>query len=84
MEEVIHPDFILNVVPAREGIVTTFIIETMGYESEDYIERKRNTHSWMELEGVLITDPPSWPESSAKTFNSYLLKHIFRAGKINK
>ncbi|WP_318388867.1 hypothetical protein [Enterobacter sp.] len=84
VEEVIHPDFILNVVPAREGIVTTFIIETMGYESEDYIERKRNTHSWMEQEGVLITDPPSWPESSAKTFNRYLLKHIFRAGKINK
>lgn len=82
LEEVIHLDFIQNVVPSKENTVTTFIIETMGSECEEYIERKLQTHSWMEQEGVLITDPPSWPESSDKTFNSYLLKHIFSAGKM--
>lgn len=83
-EEVIHPDFILNVVSAGENTVTTLIIETMGYESEEYIERKRHTHCWMEQEGILLTDPPFWPEASDKTFNSYLLKHIFNAGKMNR
>lgn len=80
-EEEIHPDFILNVLPAGKTKVTTFIIETMGYESEEYLERKRQMHSWMEQEGVLLTDPPGWPGPSEKTFNSYLLKHIFGAGK---
>ena len=65
-----------------ENPVVTFIIETMGYESEDYIERKRNTHRWMEEEGVLLTDPPGWPEASDKTFNSFLLRHIFKASKM--
>ncbi|WP_312774538.1 hypothetical protein [Atlantibacter hermannii] len=82
IEEIIHPDFILNVAPAGENPVVTFIIETMGYESEDYIERKRKTHRWMEQEGVLLTDPPGWPEASEKTFNSFLLRHIFRASKM--
>lgn len=84
VEEVIHPDFILNVVPVTGSSVTTFIIETMGYESEDYIERKHYTHSWMEQEGVLLTDPPGWPAASDKTFNSVLLRHIFSAGKIQR
>ena len=84
VEEVIHPDFILNVVPSKENIVTTFIIETMGSESEEYVERKLQTHSWMEQEGVLLTDPPGWPEHSDRTFNSCLLKHIFSAGKMHQ
>lgn len=84
VEEVIHPDFILNVAPASESSVTTFIIETMGYESEDYIARKQHTHSWMEQEGVLVTDPPGWPAASDKTFNSVLLRHIFSAGKMQR
>lgn len=84
VEEVIHPDFILNVAPSSECPVTTFIIETMGYESEDYIARKQNTHSWMEQEGVLVTDPPCWPAASDKTFNSVLLRHIFSAGKMQR
>lgn len=83
VEEVIHPDFILNVVPSKENIVTTLIIETMGSESEEYVERKLQTHSWMEQEGVLLTDPPGWPEPSDRTFNSFLLKHIFSAGKMH-
>ncbi|MDW2601515.1 hypothetical protein RYZ57_20460 [Enterobacter hormaechei] len=80
-EEVIHPDFILNVLPAGKTKVTTYIIETMGYQSEEYLKRKRHTHSWMEQEGILLTDPPGWPGPSEKSFNSYLLKHIFGAGK---
>lgn len=84
VEEIIHPDFILNVVPSKENTVTTFIIETMGSESEEYVERKLQTHSWMEQEGVLLTDPPGWPEPSDRTFNSFLLKHIFSAGKMHQ
>ncbi|WP_313107858.1 MULTISPECIES: hypothetical protein [Pseudescherichia] len=84
VEEVIHPDFILNVIPSKENTVTTFIIETMGSESEEYVERKRRTHSWMEQEGVLLTDPPGWPEFTDRTFNSFLLKHIFSAGKMHR
>jgi hypothetical protein len=82
VEEVIHPDFILNVVPRKENTVTTFIIETMGSESEEYVARKQQTHSWMEQEGVLLTDPPG-PEPSDRTFNSFLLKNIFSAGKMH-
>ncbi|MDV0787602.1 hypothetical protein VC623_23690 [Citrobacter amalonaticus] len=82
VEDVIHPDFILNVAPASESTVATFIIETMGYESEEYIARKKHTHSWMEQEGVLLTDPPGWPAASDKSFNSVLLRHIFSAGKV--
>ncbi|HCM9111325.1 MULTISPECIES: hypothetical protein [Enterobacteriaceae] len=84
VEEIIHPDFILNVVPSKENTVTTFIIETMGSESEEYVERKRRTHSWMEQEGVLLTDPPGWPEPTDRTFNSYLLRNIFSGGKMNR
>lgn len=62
--------------------MVTFIIETMGYETKEYMERKRNTHRWMEHEGVLLTDPPGWPEASDKMFNSFLIRHIFRAGKM--
>lgn len=83
-EEDIHPDFILNVAPAKESSVTTFIIETMGYESREYIERKHKTHSWMAQEGVLLTDPPGWPAASDKTFNIVLLRHIFTAGKMRR
>ncbi len=80
-EEIIHPDFILNVAPAGKKTVNTLIIETMGYDSGDYIERKANTHNWMREVGTLLTDPPDWPEPTQTTFNSVLLKHIFRAGK---
>lgn len=76
-EEEIHPDFILNVLPAGKTKVTTFIIETMGYESEEYLERKRQMHSWMEQEGVLLTDPPDGRDllkrpSTAIFLNIYL------------
>ena len=66
---------------SRLSVAIQFIIETMGYESEEYLERKRQMHRWMEQEGVLLTDPPGWPGPSEKTFNSYLLKYIFGAGK---
>ena len=81
VEEVIHPDFILNVAPVNQKTVTTLIIETMGYDLADYIERKSETHNLMRQEGTLLTDPPDWPEPSKTTFNSVLLKHIFRAAK---
>lgn len=80
-EEVIHPDFILNVAPISKQTVTTLIIETMGYDSVDYIERKAETHNLMRQEGILLTDPPDWPAPPKIMFNSILLRHIFRAAK---
>lgn len=80
-EEIIHPDFILNVVPKGKSSVTTLIIETMGYDSDEYVQRKTRTHSWMALEGILLTDPPDWPVPPQKTFNKYLLSHIFKVAR---
>lgn len=79
--EVVHPDFILNVVPAGKDIVGSIIIETMGNDSEEYIQRKAGTHELMAQLGDLITDPPNWPEAPRTTFNKLLLAHIFRVGK---
>lgn len=81
VEDFIHPDFILNVVPAGDGKIASFIIETMGYDLAEYVERKGRTHEVMRREGCLLTDPPGWPEASEKSFNSYLLSHIFKAIK---
>lgn len=79
-EEIIHPDFVLNVIPKGKSSVATLIIETMGYDSEEYLQRKTVTHKWMAQEGILLTDPPDWPKPTQKTFNSYLLSHIFKCG----
>ena len=79
--EVVHPDFILNVVPAGKDNVGSLIIETMGNDSEEYIQRKAGTHELMAQLGDLITDPPNWPEAPRTTFNKLLLAHIFRVGK---
>lgn len=79
--DVVHPDFMLNVVPAGKEIVGTIIIETMGNDSEEYIQRKAGTHELMAQLGDLITDPPGWPEASRTTFNRLLLAHIFKVGK---
>lgn len=81
VKEPIHPDFIIKVIPVNGASVTTLIIETMGSESEEYISRKKRTHSWMEQEGTLLTDPPGWPNDSASSFNQVLLSHIFKAGR---
>lgn len=80
VEEIIHPDFILNLVPNGDKQVTTFIIETMGYELAEYVERKGRTHEFMRREGTLLIDPPTWPEKPKdgdKTFNQCLLSHLF-------
>ncbi|KAF1366324.1 hypothetical protein [Yokenella regensburgei] len=81
IEEPIHPDFILKVIPANEMCVTTLIIETMGSDAEEYISRKARTHSWMRQEGTLLTDPPGWPHHSDTSFNQLLLSHLFKVGK---
>lgn len=79
--DVVHPDFMLNVVPAGKEIVGTIIIETMGNDSEEYIQRKAGTHELMAQLGDLITDPPGWPGTSLTTFNKLLLSRIFKIGK---
>ncbi|WP_261643272.1 hypothetical protein [Erwinia mallotivora] len=60
------PDFVLEAT-STEGIKHTFIIETMGYQDEDYIERKSRQHRGMRELGQLQTDPPKWPEETDKT-----------------
>ncbi|WP_284961039.1 hypothetical protein [Citrobacter portucalensis] len=59
----------------------TIIIETMGNDSEEYIQRKAGTHELMAQLGDLITDPPGWPEAPRTTFNRLLLAHVFNVGK---
>lgn len=76
----VHPDFILSVAPAGKNMVGTIIIETMGNDSDEYIQRKAGTHSLMAELGNLITDPPGWPEATEITFNRHLLSHIFKTG----
>jgi len=49
-----RPDFIIE----REGGVRKLIIETMGYDSDDYLERKERTHEIMARLGTVISHRP--------------------------
>lgn len=60
------PDFVLKAT-TTDGENHTFIIETMGYQDEDYIERKSRQHWGMKTLGQLQTDPPQWPEKTDRT-----------------
>ncbi|WRH15960.1 hypothetical protein GC087_25565 (plasmid) [Pantoea sp. JZ2] len=60
------PDFVLEAT-TTDGENRTFIIETMGYQDEDYIERKSRQHRGMKTLGELQTDPPRWPEETDKS-----------------
>lgn len=65
------PDFILEVI-THMGEKRTFVIETMGYQDEDYIERKSRQHSGMKTLGQLHTDPPKWPIETEKTLEKHM------------
>ncbi len=58
--------------------ITELVIETMGYTDDDYVERKAKQHEGMSTLGLLLKDPPYWPEPAAKpdAFARYLYGRI--------
>lgn len=70
-EGYVLPDFVLEAT-TRDGDKHTFIIETMGYQDEDYIERKSRQHRGMRELGKLQTDPPKWPEETDRTLEKQM------------
>lgn len=65
------PDFVIEATTA-DGENRTFIIETMGYQDEDYIVRKSRQHRGMKTLGQLQTDPPQWPEETDRTLEKQM------------
>lgn len=49
-----RPDFIIEM----KGSPNKLIIETMGYDSDDYLERKERTHKIMECLGTVVSHRP--------------------------
>ncbi|MBK5145577.1 hypothetical protein I2494_18010 [Budviciaceae bacterium BWR-B9] len=82
-EEIIYvlPDFLLSVDIPGQFNNKNFVIETMGYDNEDYTERKAFQHTGMQTLGLLLTDPPRWPEESPwiDAFTKYLFGHVINA-----
>lgn len=72
------PDFLVEATTAT-GEKKAFVIETMGYQDEDYVERKSRQHRGMRTLGQLQTDPPRWPEETDRTLEKQmygLLLHL--------
>lgn len=65
------PDFMVEATTAA-GEKKAFVIETMGYQDEDYIERKSRQHRGMRELGVLQTDPPRWPDETDRTLEKQM------------
>ncbi|MEB8610299.1 hypothetical protein [Cronobacter sakazakii] len=65
------PDFIVK-VSENGNHAHTLVIETMGYTTEEYIERKKKMHRMMNEIGRVVTDPQKWPEPAEKPFCNYL------------
>lgn len=74
----VHPDFLVEILPARSHRYVTLVIETMGYDSLDYLERKQRTHPGMSQLGYLITDPFGYPDKLPRTFRQELLSCLFQ------
>lgn len=65
------PDFIVK-VSENGNHAHTLVIETMGYTTEEYVERKKKMHRMMNEIGRVVTDPQKWPEPAEKPFCNYL------------
>lgn len=70
------PDFLVRVRPDTGPEEALFCIETMGYDSEEYLERKKRTHVEMAKIGKVITDPDL---REGKDFIKTLLGYIAHA-----
>ncbi|MHB9323092.1 hypothetical protein ACP3TG_29015 [Phytobacter diazotrophicus] len=73
----VHPDFQLSVLSAGGQVPANFVVETMGYDSKEYIERKLRTHPGMRELGYLLTDPHGFPEKMERTFYQEMLSCLF-------
>ncbi|ENU1174222.1 TPA: hypothetical protein RKY22_004909 [Klebsiella michiganensis] len=73
----VHPDFQLSVLSAGRQDPDNFVVETMGYDSLEYIERKLRTHPGMRELGYLLTDPHGFPEKTERTFYQEMLSCLF-------
>lgn len=65
------PDFLVEVTTAADE-KKAFVIETMGYQNEDYVERKSRQHRGMKMLGQLQTDPTRWPEETVRTLEKQM------------
>lgn len=65
------PDFIVTAV-TPDGKSHNIVVETMGYDDDDYCERKAEQHKGMRSIGVLQTDPPRWPRANEKAFVNHI------------
>ncbi len=74
------PDFMVEVTTAA-GEKMAFVIETMGYQDEDYIERKSRQHRGMKMLGQLQTDPPRWPEETVRTLEKQMYGILLNLNK---
>ena len=73
----VHPDFQLSILSAGRQDPVNFVVETMGYVSPEYIERKLRTHPGMRELGYLLTDPHGFPEKMERTFYQEMLSCLF-------
>lgn len=74
-EGFVLPDFMLTVKHPGRMRTTELVIETMGYTDDDYVERKARQHAGMSTVGLLLKDPPYWPEPAEK--NDAFARYLF-------
>lgn len=74
-EGLVLPDFMLTVKHPGRMRTTELVIETMGYTDDDYVERKARQHAGMSTVGLLLKDPPYWPEPAEK--NDAFARYLF-------
>lgn len=67
----VPPDFLVEVTTATDE-KKAFVIETMGYQDEDYVERKSRQHRGMKMLGQLQTDPTRWPEETVRALEKQM------------
>jgi len=77
----VHPDFLLRLRADESDKEIPLIIETVGYDSEEYVARKSGTHRAMKTLGTRLTDPHGFPAKSEVTFYSHLLSRFFNPEK---
>ncbi|MEQ9883163.1 hypothetical protein ABRP83_13405 [Pectobacterium brasiliense] len=78
------PDFIIDINSPGQP-KRSVVIETMGYTSEEYSERKKVQHMAMKQLGEVVMDPPNWPYEPKQEFKKRLYRFLvpveYRKGK---
>ncbi|HGT6053945.1 TPA: hypothetical protein ACM4E9_004056 [Escherichia coli] len=78
LETGVIPDFMVT-VESGNNRQHTLVIETTGYVTQEYIDRKERQHELMKQLGELLTDPPDWPYAKKREFKKVLAKYIFHS-----